>query len=194
MHTYFARRSSLAYCSRCTGYRPILDAFRVFAKAEPAAYTREAIAAGQGMAAATAEENGGSPNASANRAVNGSSTNGSSINGGSNKMVCPSSGLPCDCGGGVAPASSQANGKDHGINGDCTAAANGECNGTAGCNGKAAAAADIKPSSEPIFPKELKGRTPAALCIPGVAAACKLCCLQLTRPFSIQQQECITFW
>jgi hypothetical protein len=27
-----------------------------------------------------------------------------------------------------------------------------------------------------------------------VAAACKLCCLQLTRPFSISQQECITFW
>lgn len=31
--------------SRCTGYRPILDAFKVFAKAEPHAYTEEAIAA-----------------------------------------------------------------------------------------------------------------------------------------------------
>ncbi len=32
-------------CSRCTGYRPILDAFRVFAKSDPKAYTEEAIAA-----------------------------------------------------------------------------------------------------------------------------------------------------
>ena len=31
--------------SRCTGYRPILDAFKVFAKVEPGAYTEEAIAA-----------------------------------------------------------------------------------------------------------------------------------------------------
>eukprot|EP00775_Hariotina_reticulata_P000680 gene680-978_t len=31
---------------------------------------------------------------------------------------------------------------------------------------KAVAAVDVKPSSEPIFPKELKGRTPATLCIP----------------------------
>lgn len=32
-------------CSRCTGYRPILDAFKVFAKADPLAYTEESIAA-----------------------------------------------------------------------------------------------------------------------------------------------------
>ena len=32
-------------CSRCTGYRPILDAFKIFAKADPAAYTEESIAA-----------------------------------------------------------------------------------------------------------------------------------------------------
>ena len=31
--------------SRCTGYRPILDAFKVFAKADPQAYTEESIAA-----------------------------------------------------------------------------------------------------------------------------------------------------
>lgn len=37
----------LCACSRCTGYRPILDAFRVFAKAEPSAYTEEAITASQ---------------------------------------------------------------------------------------------------------------------------------------------------
>ena len=34
-----------AWCSRCTGYRPILDAFKVFAKVEAGAYTEEAIAA-----------------------------------------------------------------------------------------------------------------------------------------------------
>ena len=31
--------------SRCTGYRPILDAFKVFAKVEDGAYTEEAITA-----------------------------------------------------------------------------------------------------------------------------------------------------
>ena len=36
-------------CSRCTGYRPILDAFKVFAKADPAAYTEESISACKGM-------------------------------------------------------------------------------------------------------------------------------------------------
>jgi len=34
--------------SRCTGYRPILDAFKVFAKVEDGAYTEEAIAASLG--------------------------------------------------------------------------------------------------------------------------------------------------
>ncbi len=37
-------------CSRCTGYRPILDAFRVFAKGDSAAYTEEAIAASKAAA------------------------------------------------------------------------------------------------------------------------------------------------
>lgn len=32
-------------CSRCTGYRPILDAFRVFSEVPAGAYTEEAIAA-----------------------------------------------------------------------------------------------------------------------------------------------------
>ena len=36
-------------CSRCTGYRPILDAFRVFAKGDSTAYTEEAIAASKGQ-------------------------------------------------------------------------------------------------------------------------------------------------
>lgn len=33
---------SVLHSSRCTGYRPILDAFKVFAKLEPGAYTEEA--------------------------------------------------------------------------------------------------------------------------------------------------------
>ena len=37
-------------CSRCTGYRPILDAFKVFAKVETGAYTEEAIQVGSGDA------------------------------------------------------------------------------------------------------------------------------------------------
>ena len=52
-------------CSRCTGYRPILDAFKVFAKVEPGAYTEEAIAASKGAA------NGAVNGDVANGAVNG---------------------------------------------------------------------------------------------------------------------------
>ena len=58
----------MAFCvihSRCTGYRPILDAFKVFAKVEPGAYTEEAIAASKaanaaanGAANGTAQANG----------------------------------------------------------------------------------------------------------------------------------------
>ncbi len=40
-----------APCSRCTGYRPILDAFKAFAKADPAAYSEEALAARKAEAA-----------------------------------------------------------------------------------------------------------------------------------------------
>ena len=54
-------------CSRCTGYRPILDAFRVFAKADPLAYTEEAIEASQ------TAENGHATNGHANGATNGHS-------------------------------------------------------------------------------------------------------------------------
>ena len=41
--------------SRCTGYRPILDAFKVFAKADPAAYTEESIAASKCLENGTAK-------------------------------------------------------------------------------------------------------------------------------------------
>lgn len=58
---------SFVPCSRCTGYRPILDAFRVFAKADPSAYTEEAIEASQ------TAENGHATNGHANGATNGHS-------------------------------------------------------------------------------------------------------------------------
>lgn len=53
-------------CSRCTGYRPILDAFKVFAKADPAAYTEESIAASKGM-----QQNGHASEASSANGLNG---------------------------------------------------------------------------------------------------------------------------
>ncbi|EFN53303.1 hypothetical protein CHLNCDRAFT_136969 [Chlorella variabilis] len=68
---------------RCTGYRPILDAFKAFAKVDAAAYTEEAIAA--------SKANGHAANG-ANGAANGK--NGKNGNG----RVCPSTGQPCDCG------------------------------------------------------------------------------------------------
>lgn len=147
-------------CSRCTGYRPILDAFKVFAKAEPSAYTAEAIAAARGMAAALTADNG---------TANGAAKGG---------KVCPSSGLPCDCGGGIEKpaAANGANGAANGTAAACGAAAaggkccggaaNGKCCGS-GCAAKAGAVAETAPSSEPIFPKELKNRKSAALRLAG---------------------------
>lgn len=54
---------------RCTGYRPILDAFRVFAKRETTPYTNDAITAAGGETTPKA-----------------------------GTFVCPSTGKPCDCG------------------------------------------------------------------------------------------------
>lgn len=153
--------------SRCTGYRPILDAFKIFAKAEPGAYAAEAIAAARGMAAADALDNGSTPA------------------GASGTRVCPSSGLPCDCGGGVTPSS--------GVTSSTTASAEKPCGGGAGGCGKGGCGiapatngaatsngaatngaaslsnSEVKlaASAEPIFPRELKGRPAAALVLPG---------------------------
>ncbi|KAF8057662.1 XDH1 [Scenedesmus sp. PABB004] len=139
---------------RCTGYRPILDAFKVFAKAEPAAYTAEAIAAARGMAAASAADAAcGAPPANGAHAANGApAANGA-------RLVCPSSGAPCDCGGGVAAGGAPAAGGCGA--GGCGA---GDC-GAGGCG--AGAGAKVKPSAEPIFPRELKTRVPAALTLEG---------------------------
>lgn len=103
--------------SRCTGYRPILDAFKAFAKVDAAAYTEEAIAASKaGAASQGAARNGhnghacgngacgacgGNGGACANgTAANGSSngSNGSAKGGKGNGKVCPSTGRACDCG------------------------------------------------------------------------------------------------
>lgn len=61
--------------SRCTGYRPILDAFRVFAKTDAKAYTEEAIAAASG----------GTPNGDANG--NGVANGSGAANGDGNGKV-----------------------------------------------------------------------------------------------------------
>jgi xanthine dehydrogenase/oxidase len=65
---------------RCTGYRPILDGFRVFAKTDERAYTDDALAAAGAPAAAKPAADAGAP-------------------------ICPSTGQPCTAGcGGAAPA------------------------------------------------------------------------------------------
>lgn len=74
---FFQLSSMLFWCSRCTGYRPILDAFKVFAKADPAAYTEESIAASKGL------QNGQSANGAVENghAENGHATNGHATHG-----------------------------------------------------------------------------------------------------------------
>lgn len=68
---------------RCTGYRPILDAFRVFAKNETSIYTRESLEAA-GIARTEKDTNG--------------FKNG--------EFICPSTGKPCDCGKETKPEKS----------------------------------------------------------------------------------------
>jgi len=59
--------------SRCTGYRPILDAFKAFAKVDAAAYTEEAIAASKaGNGSSSSKAGNGSSQAAAGGAANGS--------------------------------------------------------------------------------------------------------------------------
>ncbi|GFH18705.1 uncharacterized protein HaLaN_15553, partial [Haematococcus lacustris] len=81
---------------RCTGYRPILDAFRVFAKSDPKAYTEDAIAAAKGLMPAHADTNGhaasnGHSDANGHTACNGATGNGAS-NGSSNGSSTASAG------------------------------------------------------------------------------------------------------
>lgn len=148
--------------SRCTGYRPILDAFKTFAKTDPKAYTEEAIAAAKGLPrGAPAAANGcgangcGANGCGANgcgSTAHAGSANGGVANGhgGAGTKVCPTSGLPCDCGMTSAKGGSEV-----------------FVMGAAGA-GKTAAQLGPQPGTcEPIFPPELKGRPVQELCMPG---------------------------
>ncbi len=136
---------------RCTGYRPILDAFRPFAKSDPKAYTEDALQA------AAAEKR------STQRPV------GNAIEKKSNGPVCPSTGEPCTCAGFIGDdgmvVSSSAD-KEDGVTG---ALVPGQVKETA----KVAKFSSLSSSSstaEPIFPPELRSRQPQELFIPGPVA------------------------
>ena len=143
-------------CSRCTGYRPILDAFKAFAKVDAAAYTEEAIAASKAAAA----NGGGSSNGTA---ANGSSSGGGAgsngANGGSSGSsgkakgpICPSTGKPCDCGQVDAATGDVVSASKH------KEAACGPLTHT-------------RPAVEPIFPPELRKRQAAELALTGPRCA-----------------------
>ncbi|BDA44652.1 Xanthine dehydrogenase [Coccomyxa sp. Obi] len=160
---------------RCTGYRPILDAFRVFAKGDSAAYTEEAIAASKaagktnGRAHTNGSSNGAHPenghtksscndgHDGCNGKTNGSATttdgksNGQSVK--TNGRICPSSGLPCDCGAAAAVEP----GAEVATDSDDKLVIGGSKVST-------------RPTTEPIFPSELKTRVPPPLELPGPLA------------------------
>ncbi|KAK9811378.1 hypothetical protein WJX72_002855 [[Myrmecia] bisecta] len=165
---------------RCTGYRPILDAFKVFAKLAPAAYTEEAIVASKASAGEATAHNSSTQDGSAEHlatengaAQNGhehteACSNGSCVANGvvtskgaaalekkhppssGNGKVCPSTGQPCDCGA-AEPGEVRTTSKDKEL--------------TAG------PATFTRPTAEPIFPAELKKRSPQELNLPGPTAA-----------------------
>ena len=110
-------------CSRCTGYRPILDAFRVFAKAEPHAYTEEAIAAASGAAMAQQAQH----DAPANDGANGH---------GGNSLAATGHGHISPFTGGHAAGSSASDGHT-GSNGNMGSDGNTGCNGHTSSNGHA---------------------------------------------------------
>ena len=187
-------------CSRCTGYRPILDAFKAFAKVDATAYTEEAIAAS--LASNGAHNNGTHSNGTHSDAAG-------KKNGASGGKVCPSTGRPCDCGGGADVAgqvdaatgtvTSASEHKDEGACGPlvptrprgacrrrcpCTG-----CNVLGACLWAAAACPQsccfltydnplfflpwlpLRPAAELIFPPELRRRRPAELALTGPRCA-----------------------
>ncbi|KAH7618960.1 putative Xanthine dehydrogenase 1 [Nannochloris sp. 'desiccata'] len=143
---------------RCTGYRPILDAFRPFAKADPKAYTEDALQA----AAAESDKNcdgAGSVQKKSNGHDKGNTDGG---------PVCPSTGKPCTCTGSVAEdglvVSSSAD-KEDGIIGALVPTEVVKTD-------KALKFRNYSSSTaEPIFPPELRSRQPQELYIPGPVAA-----------------------
>lgn len=124
---------------RCTGYRPILDAFRVFAKSETSLYTNEAIAAA-----------GGVP------------TNKST----GSEFVCPSTGKPCDCG--KTPSKGElGNGAATDHKSLTEEKQERESNGTVLENNSGVKDNVEVPRAEPIFPSKLKERKPQPLVLRG---------------------------
>ena len=95
---------------RCTGYRPIMDAFEPFTQVDTSVYTDDAIQ--RRAAAVPADTNGHAANGR-NGASNGHATNGKAngaANGATNGgvKICPSTGKPCDCSGdSTAPGKSE---------------------------------------------------------------------------------------
>ena len=80
---------------RCTGYRPILDAFRPFTEVDNSMYTDEAIQ--KRVAGAGTKANG--VNCTHGEVPAGQ--NGCAANGADSKAdvkICPSTGKPCGCG------------------------------------------------------------------------------------------------
>ena len=168
---------------RCTGYRPILDAFAPFTGADVSLYTDEAIqrrAAGQleagarahtsSSTAATTAANGkrsADNGAEASASADQDSSNGHAVNGEAAiaARFCPSTGKPCDCGE-AAPTS------------------NGQS-----ASSEEAASLQGGSASEPIFPPALTAGEHGALHLPGVCprtpccarARAAMCCVQQTH-------------
>jgi xanthine dehydrogenase/oxidase len=153
---------------RCTGYRPILDAFRPFAKADPAAYTEDALQAAAATAAAEKKNNGHS-NGTSNGTEKKSNGHGHGNN--NNGPVCPSTGKPCTCTGSLAEdgmvVSSSADKEDGAIG----ALVPSEVVKTAKVSKFSSSSSSSSSSAEPIFPPELRSRQPQDLYIPGPVAA-----------------------
>jgi [2Fe-2S] binding domain/FAD binding domain in molybdopterin dehydrogenase len=127
---------------RCTGYRPILDAFEPFTGADHSVYTNDAVQRRAAAAAAAAPKDGATNGATnGETGCNGTSghTNG---NGKESGKICPSTGKPCGCSGG----NEAANGKS---------------------NGAMADAPKQAPPCEPIFPPKLASGEHVELALPG---------------------------
>lgn len=151
---------------RCTGYRPILDAFAPFTGADVSLYTDDAIqrrAAGAQAPATNGHDSGGAAagtngaNSAENGTNNGAAATGSAGEESSNghapsgeaaaaARFCPSTGKPCDCGAGDA-----SNGKA------ATSEHDASLQGGSAC--------------EPIFPPALADGQHGALHLPGAALA-----------------------
>ncbi|KAK9866639.1 hypothetical protein WJX84_012043 [Apatococcus fuscideae] len=143
---------------RCTGYRPIVDAFKVFAHVPAKAYTDDSIQAQESPAA------------------NGHNTPHLSEDGfpgfkrplaqteqsqASSKKVCPSTGRPCDCSGSEPPAF-------NGHTAATGASAEVQHSNTSSKVPSAAEQANLRGFSEPIFPAELRSYQAQDLCLVGL--------------------------